>query len=39
MLAQPAVDAIEYPRVVERAALQRRFELGAQLEQMASAAG
>jgi hypothetical protein len=33
-LAQPAVDAVEHPRPIERAALERALELRAQLEQM-----
>ena len=33
-LAQPAVDAVKHARFVERAALQRALQLGAQLEQM-----
>ena len=38
-LAQPSVDAIKHPRVIERLALERGLELGAQHEQSASAAG
>ena len=33
-LAQPSVDAVKPPRVVERLALERGLELGAQHEQM-----
>ena len=33
-LAQPAVDAVKHARFVERAALQRALQLGAQLEQV-----
>jgi hypothetical protein len=33
-LAQPAVEAVERPGVVERTTLQRTLDLGAQLEQM-----